>query len=322
MFFSLITSAAALLSLVAIPSAQAARLDVVVGGPGVLKFNPEFVTAAVGDKVVFSFRQKNHTATQSSLANPCTKAPGGFDSGFVPVPDSNTGGPYPPAEFTVKDLKPVWVYCAQGSHCSAGMVFAINPGPGQFAQFKSAATGSSAAAPAAAPTSAAGSTDFKVVVGGPGKLLYDPANIKAKVGDTITFEFHQKNHTVTQSTFANPCRALGLTSTTGQVGFDSGFVPVADSETTFPTWTIRVNDTTPIWGYCRQGNHCGQGMVFAVNSVDTGPNSFDAFQAKAKSVNGTSGASPTTAPTSGALSKGIGYWFTLAMVGIVTGLTL
>lgn len=55
-----------------------------------------------------------------------------------------------------------------------------------------------------------------------------------------------------QSSFATPCRSLTSTSTSGQVGFDSGFMPVADGVTTFPTWNITVNDTTPIWAYCRQ----------------------------------------------------------------------
>lgn len=139
------------------------------------------------------------------------------------------------------------------------MVFAINPGE-KFAAFQAAATGgtaplSSTAAPSStatppvsgvvtvtatvtvsgqpltttygsypgssAPTTAA-PTDHKVIVGGPGKLVYDPSNITAQAGDTVTFEFHQKNHTITASSFPAPCRALSLTSTTGEVGFDSG----------------------------------------------------------------------------------------------------
>jgi plastocyanin len=130
------------------------------------------------------------------------------------------------------------------------MVFAVNPGT-QFAAFQAAAnaTGNpttSTAVPAvvtvtatvtvdggdltttygsypgsAAPTSLT-STDHQVVVGGTGKLFYTPSNITAQVGDTVTFQFQQKNHTATQSSFAVPCRELALTSTTGQVGFDSG----------------------------------------------------------------------------------------------------
>lgn len=38
--------------------------------------------ADVGDQVVFTFHQKNHTATQSSLAAPCSLVDGGLDSGL------------------------------------------------------------------------------------------------------------------------------------------------------------------------------------------------------------------------------------------------
>lgn len=87
--------------------------------------------------------------------------------------------------------------------------------------------------------------------------------------------------------------------------------PVSDDATTFPTYTITVNDvsplsvlyklvinnvhqTKPIWAYCRQANHCGQGMVFSVNAVESGPNNFAAFQSKAKELNGTSSKPPSS----------------------------
>jgi plastocyanin len=325
MVFSFSTGFAALLCLVAIPSTLAATLDVIVGGPGVLAYSPSSVTAAVGDIVRFSFRQKNHTATQSTLASPCVKLASGFDSGFIPVADTNTQGPFPVAQFTVRNTDPVWVFCAQGAHCKAGMVFAINPGS-DFAKFRAAATGSTTATTtatttgAAAPPSPTGATDHKVVVGGPGLLTYEPNNVKANPGDTVTFEFKQKNHTVTQSTFAAPCRPITATNP-GQNGLDSGFWPVADGATTFPTWTVRINDTTPLWFYCKQGNHCGQGMVLAINSVDSGPNNFSAYQAKAKQLNGTATAA-TPAPTSAAMHVGFGSSLALAMFGVVAGLIL
>jgi len=288
-----------------------ATIEVVVGGPGVLKFNPQFVNAKVGDVVRFIMQQKNHTVTQSSLNSPCSLIPGGFDTGFVPVPDSQKTD-YPVAELPVDTASPIWAYCRQGAHCQAGMVFAVNPGD-KFAAFQQAAMGGSTSASASAsgtiqpiststsapaPTATAG-INHKVIVGGPGVLAYSPSNITAQVGDTITFEFHQKNHTVTASSFDAPCRALALTSTTGQVGFDSGFIPVADGTSNFPTYTIRVNDTLPIWTYCRQGSHCGSGMVFSVNAVESGPKNFAAFQALAKQLNGTSTTAP---PSSGAQS--------------------
>jgi plastocyanin len=122
------------------------------------------------------------------------------------------------------------------------MVFAINPG-NNFAAFQAAATGgaastapstvasssispaaSSVASPAATPSTTSSSTsqDHRIIVGGTDILAFQPANITAQPGDTITFEFHQKNHTVTQSSFPAPCQKIASTSTSGQVGFDSG----------------------------------------------------------------------------------------------------
>ncbi|KAG2075883.1 hypothetical protein BDR04DRAFT_1090647 [Suillus decipiens] len=312
------------LALGVVSLAQAAQFDVTVGG-GPLRYDPQFVNANPGDTIIFTFKQSNHTASQSTFAQPCVKASNGFDSGYMPVSESNTNGPFPAAQYTVQDTNPIWVYCKQANHCQQGMVFAINPGT-QFAAFQAAAMGNTTAsssssismtATATAPTgvvtatapgggqnvtttygSSPGSatptsTDHKVVVGG-STLTYTPSNITAQIGDTVTFQFMQKNHTATQSTFADPCRALTLTSTSGQVGFDSGFMAVASTATTFPTYTVKINDTAPIWVYCKQTGHCGQGMVFSVNAAESGANSYAAFKAQAIQLNGTSSSTTST----------------------------
>lgn len=321
---------------------QAAQFNVTVGG-GPLRYDPQFVNANPGDTIIFTFKQSNHTATQSTLAQPCVKASNGFDSGYMPVSASNTDGPFPAAQYTVQDTNPVWVYCKQGNHCQQGMVFAVNPGT-QFAAFQAAAMGnttasSSSPVTATTPTGVATatatstptsgtSTDHKVVVGG-STLTYTPSNITAQVGDTVTFQFMQKNHTATQSTFANPCRALTLTSTSGQVGFDSGFMAVASSATTFPTYTVKINDTAPIWVYCKQTGHCGQGMVFAVNAVESGANNYAAFKAQAIQLNGTSSSTTSTgAQATQTTSGGVvnmndrGTSVLVGLVGVVAGMFL
>jgi plastocyanin len=314
------------LSLAAIPQARAADIQVVVGGAGILTYNPASVNAVVGDRVIFSFREKNHTATQSTLAAPCVQAPGGFDSGFVPVNAGDVSGSKT-AVYTVQSLDPVWVYCRQGTHCQSGMVFAINPG-NNLAQFQAAAKGGAtpAATSAAAPAASSSpplSNNHQVVVGGPGKLLFTPSNITAKAGDTITFQFQQKNHTVTQSTFANPCKSLASTSTTGQIGFDSGFMPVADTVTTgFPTYTIQVNDTSPIWAFCAQANHCTSGMVFAVNTVESGPNNFNAFKNKATGATASGAPSPSGTSSGASIKMASGAGFAAIFVAMVFGLFL
>jgi hypothetical protein len=98
--------------------------------------------------------------------------------------------------------------------------------------------------------------------------------------------------------------------------FDS--MPVAANATTFPTYTIQVNDSTPIWAYCRQTAHCGEGMVFAANAVESGPNNFEAFQALAEHINGTSSSSNSTSSTAGT-PNGAGA-IRLSGTGIVVGL--
>jgi len=336
MFSSKLFALSSLLGLMAARPVRSAQIQVTVGGPGgVTQFSPSSVNANPGDVVTFVFQQKNHTATQSSFANPCSAAPGGFDSGFVPVSANNTSGPFQEAQFQVTDTNPVWVYCRQTGHCQLGMVFAINPG-NQFAAFQAAAMGNttatstaspaaSSAAPSASSTSSSStSQDHRIIVGGT-TLTFEPSNITAQPGDTITFEFHQKNHTVTQSSFPAPCQMLSSTSTSGQVGFDSGFMAVSQNATTFPTFTVQVNDSSPIWAYCRQVSHCGEGMVFAANANESSANTFEAFEASAKRINGTASnstsSSGTTKNGAGAVRLG-GTGIAVGLAALLLGLTL
>jgi len=127
----------------------------------------------------------------------------------------------------------------------------------------------------------ASAADHLVTVGAGGLLAFSPPNITAAQGDTVSFQFQSKNHSVTQSTFANPC---SIQTAPGQ-GIDSGFQFVSPNATEFPQWTITVQNTSsPLWFYCAQTipkNHCETGMVFSVNAVDTSPKSFAVYQANA-----------------------------------------
>jgi plastocyanin len=182
----------------------------------------------------------------------------------------------------------------------------------------------------AAPTpNAVEGTVHTVVVGGPGVLAFNPPFVNAQPRDTIVFEFQQKNHTVTQSSFADPCRRLNAN---GTLGFDSDFMPVSDDTTSgFPTWNYTVTDTAPVWAYCRQQvpvSHCGQGMVFAINPVQSSARNFTAFQNVAKNLNGTvltttpnntqSQGSDSNTP-SGAISLKIGSGFVSILVAALVG---
>ncbi|KAK0465176.1 uncharacterized protein EV420DRAFT_1617905 [Desarmillaria tabescens] len=184
-------------------------------------------------------------------------------------------------------------------------------------------------APAATPSSLGGNV-IKVAVGSSNQLVFDPPRISAQPRDIIMFEFQSKNHTVTQSSFADPCRQLNAN---GTIGFDSGFHNVSDP-TNLPTFNVTVNDTAPIWVYCRQKtpmSHCGAGMVFAINSDEQSQRNFSAFQSLAKEFNGTAATSSssssaagesqtsTSAPASGgALSVSVnGAMLTLVVTALV-----
>jgi plastocyanin len=118
---------------------------------------------------------------------------------------------------------------------------------------------------------------YEVTVGKGGQLKFEPETLKAEVGDTITYLFFAKvrimmppqnksvsltpwqNHSVVQSSFAEPCQPL-------KDGFFSGFVPNQLQDTASrTTFTITVKDKNPKWVYCSQGNHCQSGMVHAIN---------------------------------------------------------
>ncbi|KAI0274617.1 hypothetical protein BC834DRAFT_1430 [Gloeopeniophorella convolvens] len=148
--------------------------------------------------------------------------------------------------------------------------------------------------PAPTPASLTGNV-IRVIVGG-SSLTFDPPSVAALPRDTIVFEFHQKNHTATQSNFESPCVSNG--------GFDSGFNPVSANATEFPTYNLTINDTAPVWAFCRQDGHCGSGMVFAVNAENSSARNFDAFKALAIQLNGTGAATSTAAQPSSSQASG------------------
>jgi len=330
---------ALILGLVALPLAAATIHDVQVGADGQLAFSPEAISAQPGDQVVFHFNPKNHTVTQSSFANPCGQKPGGFDSGFEPVMANQT---QPTFAITVNDTQPIWVFCEQTGHCGKGMVFAVNCGAdgsqNSFTNFKNAALAQGAAAassagypgaPTATPSGAATPSAttspqvHTVIVGGANGIVFTPSSITAQPNDIVTFEFQQKNHTVTQSSFASPCSPLNVNGTTG---FDSGFFPVDANVTQFPMWNYTVQDTKPVWAYCRHVGHCQSGMVFAINAVDNSPANFTAFLNNAKSsatnTSTTSASTPSPTQSSSAISTRLGGTSVMLMVIALLSLVL
>lgn len=102
------------------------------------QFWPSSLKSEPGSMVQFQFWSGNHTVTQSSFDKPCTpleattgagngSAPTpGIDSGYQPVDESMPDGVVSTYTVWVNDTKPLWFYCAQGTHCQGGMAMAIN----------------------------------------------------------------------------------------------------------------------------------------------------------------------------------------------------
>jgi len=139
-------------------------------------------------------------------------------------------------------------------------------------------------------------TNHVVQVGGNGTLTFSPNSIQVAAGDSVSFQFLAKNHTVTQSTFPTPCTAMPN-------GVDSGFQFVPPNSSTFMQWTFTVNNASaPLWFYCRQAGHCQSGMVFAINA--NANKTFAAYQANAMSS--TSNTTNSTASSSSVSSIAAG----------------
>jgi plastocyanin len=95
---------------------------------GGLHFEPENVSASIGDIIEFHFLPKNHSIVQSSFSAPCSPlaSSAGIFSGFnFATMEGEADNVF---SFVVKDELPFWYYCSQtvGDHCQMGMSGVIN----------------------------------------------------------------------------------------------------------------------------------------------------------------------------------------------------
>jgi len=164
-------------------------------------------------------------------------------------------------------------------------------GPAPAGPTSSASSAQQAAASAPA-TNAPGTVSINVAPGD--NFVFSPANVTAPNGTVVTFFFPNAGltHSVTQSSFAEPCTYLAA-SGSSPAGFDSGLVENVQ-------FSINItNDQTPIWFHCKQVTHCGLGMVGSINAATTGSNTFQAFQAAAVQIG-----SSEPVETSGSFASG------------------
>ncbi|KAL4929406.1 cupredoxin domain-containing protein [Aspergillus undulatus] len=108
-----------------------------------------------------------------------------------------------------------------------------------------------------------GQVTHHVSVGLQGSPIFVPYRLNANIGDQILFEFHNLNHTLTQSSLDKPCSPIG--------GFDTGFNQYNPQNRNSLMVGLTVNSLDPQWFFCKQEqplSHCHAGMVFALNPGD------------------------------------------------------
>jgi len=167
-------------------------------------------------------------------------------------------------------------------------------------------------------------SNITVIVGaapnGTAALVFNPQVITANVGDLINFEFHGGNHTVTQSSFANPCTQQ-FNTVTQQDGFSSPFMPFDATSGQIGVFTLEVTQTAnPIWFFCARKPHCHSGMYGAINPPTTGAKTFAAFAASVPNSNepGYGITAPFT-PTTNSTSTGTDTASSVSRTGTATG---
>lgn len=135
--------------------------------------------------------------------------------------------------------------------------FLLGALPFTFAAYGAAdASSSSSTTPSSTTSTSPSDPTHTILVGVGGKLAFSPNETKADVNTTLEFHFYPKAHSVAQAAFASPCNGSG---------FFSGSVPTASNDGGSKVFSVRVNDTKPIWFYCGAPGHCENGMVGAVN---------------------------------------------------------
>ncbi|KAI9155108.1 putative GPI-anchored cupredoxin [Paramyrothecium foliicola] len=179
-----------------------------------------------------------------------------------------------------------------------------------------------------------------VVKVGDGGLTFEPAELKAAIGEVVEFHFYPQAHSVAQSSFDAPCQPLNTT------GFFSGPVPVA-SGVGEQVFSVTIEDEKPLWYYCATGQHCQNGMVGVINAPANGQRTLSQYAEAASAAEdnvapeevggGVLGAPATTPPSSaptpsetpqsaGVSIRGDIRWglmtFGVAMTGFIGGMMM
>jgi len=142
-----------------------------------------------------------------------------------------------------------------------------------------------------------------------GSTVFTPQEVHAIIGDTIFFNITAGNHSVIESTFAQPCIPSGEASPP-----INGFISPPENAIngTNVTYSVAVVNNNSMWYY--DPGTCGIGGVGVINANDSSNQTLAGFQRNAIRLNGTGATtsssashSPTSSPSnspSGSASGG------------------
>ncbi|KAK9448877.1 Cupredoxin [Limtongia smithiae] len=109
-------------------TASAYTVHAVTAGLDAFSFQPDSITADVGDYVVFTVTTGSHGIAQSTYDSPCSPysdstGVNGIFSGIL----SPTGDVNLTYTIRINTTDPIWFYCPEAYHCQSGMTGVINP---------------------------------------------------------------------------------------------------------------------------------------------------------------------------------------------------
>ncbi|KAF2671625.1 hypothetical protein BT63DRAFT_476508 [Microthyrium microscopicum] len=98
---------------------------------------------------------------------------------------------------------------------------------------------------------------------GKGDNSFRPDSLQANVGDTVLFQFYPANHSVVRAEYNYPCVPYDLINIK-KPGFASGFKPVDQVLDDPPSFSVRINDTLPVFYYCSAPGFCIDNQMVGV----------------------------------------------------------
>ncbi|GBB95641.1 hypothetical protein RclHR1_25850001 [Rhizophagus clarus] len=172
---------------------HAANINVVVGGPnGENIFNPQTVSANIGDNIIFTWISGKHSIIESDAAGSCAKS---IKSDAFSSSDAFTAPKV--LNLSVNNVGKTWFYCGVPGHCANGMygTLIVNGNPSSIAfPVPNPVTGSpipgkKAPSDTATPSNGAGPT----VVNSP-NTSNTPIMVGAIVGALISGDFRNNKN--------------------------------------------------------------------------------------------------------------------------------